>query len=502
MTRYPDPAAEEPAADPMDEVLVAYLDGQLSSAESEQIESRLATDEVTRSRLQSLDRVWNALDALPRSTASAAFTRTTVDMAAMAASPGGGKPSSVASPSAKRRRVPKWLVAGVTSVAAGWMLVTVLGVLRDRAVLSDLPYAVHASALRQAQDVGFLQRFADENAKLVDAFRDEALDRRVVEWGNVIEASTAERRQWLDARSPAESADLAKAMLAYRALPDVKRQEVKGLVDAVSVSPQGEQLRTAALAYEAITDRLSATQRSELRQMPNDRRLAEARRYGRRVAESKAFELSDAEREALYRAIKAATPRQLMGRFMDRPRAGRGDFRDEMRRNLLEQPERLFAMVTHAVARGDRRPPPGWMGRRFEESVNEMRERAEKAWSVWSPPVIAALPDRLRARFDRAEDDRDAARTMARVLAGAAKPADLATAFAEELDADQVDQLLLEPRDEFRDAVSEAAIQGTLPDRRGEGPPNRRGPWLEGPGGPPSPGEGPPRRPPFARPPR
>lgn len=48
-----------------DELLVAYLDGELSRVERDTIENRLVADDVLRLRLQSLQRSWDLLDWLP-----------------------------------------------------------------------------------------------------------------------------------------------------------------------------------------------------------------------------------------------------------------------------------------------------------------------------------------------------------------------------------------------------------------------------------------------------
>ena len=108
-----------------DEVLVAYLDGQLSAEECERVESMLSSDPSTRQRLQSLDRVWNALDVLPRSTASPTFTRTTIEMAAVTAASSKREPKDASKPrsliKAPRVRVPLWAVASLIGLATGAM---------------------------------------------------------------------------------------------------------------------------------------------------------------------------------------------------------------------------------------------------------------------------------------------------------------------------------------------------------------------------------------------
>jgi anti-sigma factor RsiW len=67
------------------ETLVAYLDRELDTEARRRIEEQLAADEQMRDELQRLQRVSDALEALPRSNVDDSFTRTTIEMVAVAA---------------------------------------------------------------------------------------------------------------------------------------------------------------------------------------------------------------------------------------------------------------------------------------------------------------------------------------------------------------------------------------------------------------------------------
>ena len=70
---------------PLDEELVAYLDGELDAESGRRIEALLASDAAVRRRLQSLERTWDLLDELDAAPLGEPFTQTTLEMVAVAA---------------------------------------------------------------------------------------------------------------------------------------------------------------------------------------------------------------------------------------------------------------------------------------------------------------------------------------------------------------------------------------------------------------------------------
>ncbi len=66
--------------DPDDELLVAYLDGELDSHTRDELEERLLDDETLRQKLQSLQTGWEMLDVLPAPTTNERLVESTLEM--------------------------------------------------------------------------------------------------------------------------------------------------------------------------------------------------------------------------------------------------------------------------------------------------------------------------------------------------------------------------------------------------------------------------------------
>src|SRR5687768_1119317 len=81
MSSVTDPQPEYP----VNEELVAYLDGELPPEECRRVEDRLATDDEYRQQLRDLDQAWEALNALPTTAVDDGFARTTIELACVAA---------------------------------------------------------------------------------------------------------------------------------------------------------------------------------------------------------------------------------------------------------------------------------------------------------------------------------------------------------------------------------------------------------------------------------
>ena len=102
------------ATAPLDEELVAYLDGELDAENGRRIEALLASDPEVRRRLQSLERTWDLLDELDAAPAGEPFTQTTLEMVAIAARQEAEQDKA----DAPRRRRQWLLVRGASFLAA------------------------------------------------------------------------------------------------------------------------------------------------------------------------------------------------------------------------------------------------------------------------------------------------------------------------------------------------------------------------------------------------
>jgi anti-sigma factor RsiW len=141
-----------------DELLVAYLDGELDAAQRRDVEERLPRDEGFRRRLNELDRAWDLLDELPQTVADEKFVRSTVEMVAIAAAEEAG--------AAQRRsiwpRVASYAAVGAMVLCAaifGYRAVKYYTEAENRALARDLPVIEKLDLYRR---VDFLRQLRDE----------------------------------------------------------------------------------------------------------------------------------------------------------------------------------------------------------------------------------------------------------------------------------------------------------------------------------------------------
>ncbi|MGD0517107.1 MAG: hypothetical protein ABSA26_06185, partial [Thermoguttaceae bacterium] len=144
----------------LEEQLVAYLDGELDGESCRRIEELLAVDPEVRRKLHRLERTWEMLDELDTAPVGEDFTRSTLEMVALAAEQDVRK--SVEEAPRRRRRM--WLLAGGIMFAAGlagFMAFTLLAPNPNRELnkelIQDLPVLENLDEYRQIQDIEFLR---------------------------------------------------------------------------------------------------------------------------------------------------------------------------------------------------------------------------------------------------------------------------------------------------------------------------------------------------------
>ncbi|HXT60572.1 MAG TPA: hypothetical protein VN699_18160 [Pirellulales bacterium] len=146
---------------PLREQLVAYLDGELDAASSREIERRLAREPEVQQELQQLQQTWDLLDRLPQAEVNATFTRSTVEMIALAVEDDVRQLEAAPPRQQRRRRLLK--AAGLLAAGAcGFAAVRFCWPEPNRRLLQDLPVLEHLEAYRQTPDLEFLKRLNAE----------------------------------------------------------------------------------------------------------------------------------------------------------------------------------------------------------------------------------------------------------------------------------------------------------------------------------------------------
>lgn len=160
------------ATDEMIEELVAYLDGELDSEASRDVERRLSQDAKYRQKLRQLQQSWDLLDRLPKADVSDVFTQSTVAMIAVTAA---DDVEEMKTKNTKRKKTVWWL--GTGSVAAsflvGYLLVFAVANRENKRLLSDLPAIERMDEYRYADSIEFLQMLDAEGLFAEKEIEDE-----------------------------------------------------------------------------------------------------------------------------------------------------------------------------------------------------------------------------------------------------------------------------------------------------------------------------------------
>ncbi|MDP6444046.1 MAG: hypothetical protein QGG36_01455 [Pirellulaceae bacterium] len=162
-----------PHENPLDETLVAYLDGELSASRIDEVEKQLSDDPEFRQRLQELERAWTMLDDLPPSAANASFTNSTIEMVALTAA----EDVQESGAAEKSRR---WVfsligLAGLGAAATiGFAAAYSTLDTSNRQLLTDLDVIEHLDEYRYADRIEFLELLEQEEM-FVDEEDDDAI---------------------------------------------------------------------------------------------------------------------------------------------------------------------------------------------------------------------------------------------------------------------------------------------------------------------------------------
>ncbi len=152
---------ESEPVDPIDEELLAYLDDELSDDQRSHVESRLATDEAYRVRLQTLRAAWESLDLLPAAEVGEDFTRKSVEFVTVQLKDEQSKTQALQI--RKQYWLTGWMVGGgVVAAMAAFLLTSMLMTSNDRELLEDLPVIDRIDEFLATPSVEFLDKLNSE----------------------------------------------------------------------------------------------------------------------------------------------------------------------------------------------------------------------------------------------------------------------------------------------------------------------------------------------------
>jgi hypothetical protein len=272
-------------AAPLDEQLVAYLDGELDAESSRRIEELLASDPEVRRRLQVMERTWEMLDQLDEAPVGGKFTETTLEMVAVAAR-NDVEESLAQAPRRRRRRL--WIIGGslLAALVAGFLVVALQVTYSNRQLLADLPVLENFDEYRQVDSIEFLRLLDKENLFLAEAdgaSRDVTLK---------LEIPMPERREHIEKMSSSDKEELVQAQERFADLDAEHQQRLRALHAAIESDPDAARLRRLMQHYGNWTKSLSSYSRAELTELDPAARIEgikkrlneeQAREGGRRL---------------------------------------------------------------------------------------------------------------------------------------------------------------------------------------------------------------------------
>ena len=341
---------EDQAELPGDE-LVAYLDGELAPEDARRVEQRLTVDAEYRRQLRDLDQTWEALDALPKTTADDHFARTTIEMVSVAAEHEVSTHKAQVA-AAGRKRFAMWFAAGLAAVVAGFLAASLLLPNHDETLLADLPVIHQFDMLSEIEDIELLRRLPAVAPVEQWVHDDAAIERELAGIKASAASSREERRRWVESLPPEQKAVLASQQKRFNDLASdpAQQQRLRALERQIRQADDAEKLQETLIAYNRWLTQLRPGDREDLRTLPMDDRLKLIRHIVREEKERASRHLSAEESSRLraeimeiYHERKSAFERSMQRRDHDN------------RVKLEGPPTRRALIVLHWELRSDDR---------------------------------------------------------------------------------------------------------------------------------------------------
>lgn len=146
--------------------LVAYLDGELDDAPTQEIDHILARSEVARHEVEALSRAWEMLDILPRPKASTEFTERTMSTLQLKEAPHRFSDQPWFMYVRRGSVAAVWVAALAFSITIGYLATSEWYPNPNRQLLEELPVVRHLDDYEEVESIQFLQQL--QNSGLFD----------------------------------------------------------------------------------------------------------------------------------------------------------------------------------------------------------------------------------------------------------------------------------------------------------------------------------------------
>jgi anti-sigma factor RsiW len=364
MTHAAEPPAEDPLADVSegDEELVAYLDGELDDDGVRRVETRLAADAEYRQELAKLQTAWDCLDVLPETNIDPAFTRSTIEMVALAAREELAE-TREAWPRAQRLRRVRGAAMMLAGLALGFVLVTVLWPSPARRLARDLPVLENLDLYLPIDDLAYLRALSalpnlppleglSADAQAMDASDTAAVE--AAQGDTNRETSRTLHTQVLPGESAhvrltqltsTEKARLAASEQRFTRLQPAEQTRLRLLAEQVEAAADRERLRETLERYHGWLAALSPGEQAELAGLVPAQRLQAVEKLLAEQQRRRARELSAPDRKALLKFLETFVVAHRDELLKQVPESRRHDFTRMFERADLQRQSGMLLMM-------------------------------------------------------------------------------------------------------------------------------------------------------------
>jgi len=242
--------------DPDDELLVSYLDGELSREDETDLENRLVASETLRARLQTLQSGWDLLDDLPEATPSLKLVESTLEMAV-------SDLEDIKTSQPWVLPTLKWplivLVTSLLGIGAAFGVSQSIKSQTYKQQLDDLAIVENLDAYLRGGDIELMRLLASsENwASMVSAGRE--IDEFIPGNPNAVSETPLEEREEVVQKLPIEKlSQLNLRWERFNALSQEDQEKVRRTAAAVRSQPDSELLLNTMQIYAIWSQSLTA----------------------------------------------------------------------------------------------------------------------------------------------------------------------------------------------------------------------------------------------------
>ena len=332
--------------DQMD-LIVAYLDGELSPAQSAEVERRLGSDETFRRKLQDAEETWFMLDQLPRATVDDNFCKTTMELVVDQARKDVETKTRELPVMRRRTRRLSWLGAAAAA-AVCFLFLRVLAGAPNRILLENLPQVYYLDVYSQFDGVEMLEGLnrLTGGAEWAPGMSENQLQEALDEFSAV--SDEKQREAFVLNLDAGQKSALRAKLNRYRMLPQEERQRMKDLHEQIAAAPDEENLLSMLLQYRHWMAGLEEAERYGLRQLDDAQQAEEVYR----MAGKQSMRLTEEEIKGLQQLMRQVAP-EYHQRMREQPRHNRSGNPREILKRIVEDRQRwaeLYAEVRGIVS--------------------------------------------------------------------------------------------------------------------------------------------------------